>query len=108
MSVYYNRQGAPISVEQYSRLHGDEDYHRIGKQHFEGGIRVSTVWLGIDHGFGSGTPILFETMVFSGNDRYPYDQAQMRYCTEQEAIDGHRRTCDDIEHGRRPWFLGEE
>lgn len=30
------------------------------------GHRVSTVFLGIDHSFSGGTPILFETMVFRG------------------------------------------
>lgn len=27
-------------------------------------VRVSTVFLGLDHGFGDGPPVLFETMVF--------------------------------------------
>ena len=28
--------------------------------------RVSTVFLGIDHQFGEGKPLLFETMIFGG------------------------------------------
>jgi len=31
-----------------------------------GGILISTVFLGLDHSFGSGLPQLFETMVFRG------------------------------------------
>jgi hypothetical protein len=31
--------------------------------------RVSTVFLGIDHRFGDGPPLLFETMSFSDNDQ---------------------------------------
>lgn len=50
-------------------------------------VRVSTVFLGIDHNFGGeGLPILFETMVFGG----PLDQEQVRYSTWNEAEAGHK------------------
>lgn len=50
------------------------------------GIRVSTVFLGLDHRFGhDGPPILFETMIFGG----AHDEAQERYCTKAEALIGH-------------------
>ena len=48
-------------------------------------VSVSTVFLGIDHGFGHGPPILFETMVFGG----VLDQEQERYATWEEAEAGH-------------------
>ena len=48
-------------------------------------VRVSTVFLGIDHSFGSGIPILFETMIFGGE----HDQYQERYATYKEAEEGH-------------------
>lgn len=51
-----------------------------------GGVFVSTVFLGIDHGFaGEGDPVLFETMVFGGR----FDQLQERYCTRKQAVEGH-------------------
>lgn len=51
-----------------------------------GAVRVSTVFLGIDHRFGGdGPPILFETMVFGG----PLDDEQDRYSTWEEAEAGH-------------------
>ena len=31
-----------------------------------GNVRISTVFLGLDHAFGDGPPMLFETMVFGG------------------------------------------
>lgn len=31
-----------------------------------GNVDVSTVFLGLDHSFGNGSPMLFETMVFGG------------------------------------------
>lgn len=52
-----------------------------------GPITVSTVFLGLDHNFGSGAPILFETMVFGG----PLDGKEDRYATYSEAVAGHAR-----------------
>lgn len=49
-------------------------------------IRVSTIFLGLDHNFvGAGLPILFETMVFGGL----LDGLQERYHTWEEAEKGH-------------------
>ena len=47
--------------------------------------RVSTVFLGLDHSFETGPPLLFETMVFGG----PMDQEMDRYTTWEEAEAGH-------------------
>jgi hypothetical protein len=33
-----------------------------------GPLRVSTVFLGVDHSFGDGPPVLFETMIFGDGD----------------------------------------
>ena len=51
-----------------------------------GNIRVSTVFLGLDHSFGSGPPLLWETMIFGGK----HDDYQKRYSTRDEALAGHR------------------
>lgn len=52
----------------------------------ENGVKVSTVFLGIDHNFGSNAePILFETMVFGGH----LDGEMSRYHTWEEASRGH-------------------
>ncbi len=51
----------------------------------EDGVFISTVFLGIDHSFGGDKPLLFETMIFGGdNDGY-----QDRYATKEEALAGH-------------------
>lgn len=53
-----------------------------------GDIKVSTVFLGIDHNFfGGGAPILFETMIFGGE----HDEYQERYYTLEEAVIGHEK-----------------
>ncbi len=56
-------------------------------------IRVSTVFLGIDHNFsGTGKPILFETMIFGGK----HDGYQERYSTWKEAVKGHTKALEKL------------
>lgn len=60
---------------------------QIGSDHV-GDIFVSTVFLGIDHGWGTGVaPILFETMIFGGK----HDQYQERCATYDEAVKMHQK-----------------
>lgn len=52
--------------------------------------RVSTIFLGIDHGYSNDLPpLLWETMVFGG----VLDRTQDRYCSLEEAIAGHQAVC---------------
>lgn len=65
----------------------------VGKTYVNGYL-ISTVFLGLDHGFGSlDFPALFETMVFkdqqSGETR--------RYKTYDEALEGHKAMVRWIE-----------
>jgi hypothetical protein len=49
-------------------------------------VRVSTIFLGLDHRWsGSGPPILFETMIFGG----PLDRSMWRYASWDDAQAGH-------------------
>ena len=57
------------------------------------GNLVSTVYLGMDHGFGDGPPVLWETMMFNDSGR---PGLQERYTSRQEAQAGHERICNDI------------
>lgn len=66
---------------------------RIVARTMVGSVRVSTVFLGLDHSFDDGPPILFETMVFGG----PMNQYQDRYRTWDEAEAGHRATVEQVE-----------
>jgi len=45
------------------------------------------VFLGLNHSFGEGPPLLFETMVFGG----ALDQEQARYTTWEQAEAGHKQ-----------------
>jgi hypothetical protein len=62
------------------------------------GIRVSTVFLGLDHSFGDGPPRLFETMIFGGE----HDGDQWRYSTWAEAEAGHARAVALVGEGVSP------
>lgn len=57
------------------------------------GVRVSTVFISVNHAYGRGVPILFETMVFTeeatGTCR--------RYTTWDEALAGHRETVAETQ-----------
>jgi hypothetical protein len=59
---------------------------RIVQKTTVGPAEVSTVFLGLDHSFGIGEPLLFETLVFGG----PLDQEMDRYSTWEEAEQGHK------------------
>lgn len=79
---------------------------RVVRRTERNGIRVSTVFLGLDHRFGleQGPPILFETMVFKGESGN--DEDCERYCTWADAEDGHWRMVqkwcpDPIEEAAR-------
>lgn len=49
--------------DRYSQM--PTEYFRVGEDVI-GPSRVSTVFLGLDHGYMGGPPILWETMVFGG------------------------------------------
>jgi len=53
------------------------------------GVKISTVFLGIDYSYGDSKPLLFETMIFGGK----HDQDQWRYETWEEAETGHITAC---------------
>ena len=50
-----------------------------------GPLLVSTIFLVLDHNFGRGEPLIFETMIFGDLE----DSYQRRYCTWDEAEAGH-------------------
>lgn len=59
-----------------------------------GNIKVSTVFLGLNHNHGNfGPPILFETMVFGMDDDY-----QERCCTWEQAKLMHDQAVQWVQH----------
>jgi hypothetical protein len=56
-------------------------------------VRICTVFLGVDVGFGLGQPILFETMVLGGK----YDRELYRYCTWEDSQEGHAAIVEQVQ-----------
>lgn len=104
MDMYFDFDGKPISLEEYAKLRTREniDNWRVGYDQFvlDGvAVEVSTVWLGIDHGFGfSPVPIIYETMVFGLKGEY--EDLQWRYATRTQAEAGHRRVVRLLQAGK--------
>jgi len=114
--AYFDRNGNPISSEQWSRLFEDREYRRVAETKLPT-CWVSTVWLGLDHrsprhftvhdpGRNHGSvhepptrPIIFETMVLIAGDwtdqrrcsteaeaRAQHDEMVKRYSEEQKGV----------------------
>jgi hypothetical protein len=84
----------PCTLEEYS-----ESFRKnriVGKTSLPDGRHVSTVFLCLDHNWGDGPPILFESMLF-GAEGYSEEQDMDRYETWDEAYEGHRRMVE--KHG---------
>jgi len=96
MIMYYKRDGTPYEStpeDPYGMKAWAEsiDNHdrRVARTKVPGGL-VSTVFVGMNHQFGDGPPLIFESMFF-GNDGEPEEEDQERYSTEAEALAGHAR-----------------
>lgn len=87
------------AIRAWGEMMGDKDRRTVAAEEIKN-IYVSTVFLGLDHGFGDGPPLLFETMAFvhDGGD-VKYDQVCWRYATWDEAERGHRDMCQRIRDG---------
>jgi hypothetical protein len=106
-----NERGEPIPENdlltwatwiEHSRRHVDWTY--IGRSW------VSTIFMGLDHSFVRGVPILWETMVFGG----ALDQEQTR-CggSREQAMAMHSEMCARVTEAERFWvpifaFLDEQ
>lgn len=101
MSLYFDRQGQPMSLAEW-RADMETADRTVAKTEV-GSFLVSTVWLGLNHGFGGGPPIIFETMVFEaergGDGLRECLDWQERYSTEAEALEGHARAVAWVEAG---------
>mgnify|MGYP001584230827 CR=1 FL=1 len=94
MERYYDRNGDPITdTLEWARLLEDITYQRVEETTLPDGTWISTVWLGLNHNYGDGPPLIFETVVFPKKGDFN-DRDQDRYSTEAEAIAGHERMVE--------------
>ena len=66
--------------------------HRYASKTVVKDSEVSTVFLGLNHGYVPDVDLWFETMVFGG----PMDQEQERYTTLEQAKAGHERMIQRV------------
>ena len=94
---YILKDGVPVKCDDVLKWAKEfKKSDRIIAQDELGGVRVSTVFIGIDHGLGFGKPLLFETMIFGGE----HDEYQERYSTIEKAKEGHKKALSLVE----PYF----
>ena len=67
-------------VLTWGRFYENGAMCNVGDEYIAG-ARISTKFIGIDHQFGDGPPLLFETMIFGGAE----DQWQERCSTWEQA-----------------------
>jgi hypothetical protein len=92
--VYYNRDGTPIpDAMEWARQFEGTSSRRVARTKVTDAadpsksFDVSTVFIGLDHGFGDGPPLIFESMTFAEGDSM--DEMCERYSTETQARQGH-------------------
>ena len=90
MDRYYNKEGQSIGMLEWAKLFGDLDYKVVKQEELPNKKWVSTVWLGLNHQFGKGKPLIFETMVFPKRDGGG-ELDMERYSTLEEAKKGHKK-----------------
>lgn len=86
----------PIEVDlmTWARWFADDDNRRVAVD-VGPGWRLSSVFLGLDHGWGGkGPPILFETMLFRSGKADDLDC--QRYATWDECLAGHDAWVDRL------------
>jgi hypothetical protein len=85
-SMYYDRQGRPITLAQWCEKLEHPQYKRVLGTMLDQGGWVSTVWLGLNHEYFGGPPLIFETIWFGSDGEI---NEQVRYTTEAQAKAGH-------------------
>lgn len=88
----------PASREEFSEFFEDMSKRRVGWDEV-GPYDVSTVFLGLDHSFGQGRPVLYETIIFQRGQSS--DLWCERCSTWEEAEAMHQRGKDEAERMMR-------
>jgi hypothetical protein len=99
MLRYYKLDGREVvsaTREEAMALFEDDTARRVAET-VRDGVRVSTVFLVLDHGFLSEVPVVFETLVFGG----PADGEMARCATYDEAEQMHEEMCKTAFRSRR-------
>lgn len=94
MTDCYDRQGNPMTHDEWVQQFGAGDEKLVALSQVGDAI-VSTVWIGLNHQWGDGPPLIFETMIFEEGDG-DWRPQQWRWSTEDEALAGHCMVVDEL------------
>lgn len=84
---------AVITTKEWSDWFSENSERRVIADDTVQNVRISTVFLGLDHNHsGVGPPLLFETMIFGGD----HDQHMWRCSTKEQAEEQHARTVSFV------------
>lgn len=117
MSIkYFRRDGSPYpdgdeGLYELGKDFEDVNKKRVALTYLDNGVYISTVWVGLAHGFreNDNKPFIFETMVFDPEEKtqeailnmpsfkYHEELYQERYTTEEEALAGHEKAIKMFE-----------
>lgn len=98
MSDYYklvDRVAVPCSAEEGLLGWRDPAQRRVALTYI-GDVKISTVFMPLNHQWGDGPPLIFETMVFGG----PLDEEQERCSTWSEAEAMHEAMCRRVREAK--------
>lgn len=95
--MYFNRYGEPMTLDEWGRSYGHHERKVLRQTHVYG-YMISTVWLGMDHNYFGGIPLIFETMVFAPERTAFLDLECRRYSTLTEAHLGHDEVVSMLLH----------
>lgn len=92
-----DQKGNPVrcdDLDTWVQWFEQSGLRRVAKDEI-GDIEISTVFLGLDHAFGGGPPLLWETMIFGGEQ----DGYQERYSSREAALAGHTKAVALVKGG---------
>jgi hypothetical protein len=83
VGYYYDEDGNEISVEEWTAIFGEPRWQLVDEQE---GVKVSTVFLGLNHQFDPDLPpLIYESMVWVDGEEVD----QFRYPNKANAEAGH-------------------
>lgn len=67
--MYYRRDGTVSNMREWATMFERKEERIVQQSYLPNGIFVSTVFLGLDHSFGDGPPLIFESMAFAAEEQ---------------------------------------
>lgn len=107
-----DEQGNPLAIEDLMIwAEWLEHANRRVARDKVGNCEISTVFLGLDHNWTDGPPLLWETMLFSTNEQELPDElryTQWRYSSREAAEGGHVLAVEMVRQHYRPTGTNED